>query len=333
MLVFFKRVGKYRLAFTLIELLVVIAIIGVLIALLLPAVQKVRTTASRMQIQNNLKQLALATLNYEGVNKTYPNYYYNYYSPIPAGANIGGAPFQLLGYIEQDSVLQASSGPIPSGYGKGNAIIPSLAPVTTIKTFTSPLDPTLGTGPNNFSCSMLPNENVFYIGMNSITITDGTSNTMSWAEGYANTGYTYTEIWTDNYNTPPLTFTYNWTYNLGPRIWNYDYTLPYTGSEGYTTPAPYTYNWVDSQPNTYPYFYAQQIYNPATQTYTGNGFQVMPPLGSNQIFSSMAQASTQDGLLVSMCDGSVRNVSPSVSFNTFNAASTPQSGDTLGTDW
>jgi prepilin-type N-terminal cleavage/methylation domain-containing protein/prepilin-type processing-associated H-X9-DG protein len=73
-----QHVRRARRAFTLVELLVVIAIIGILVALLLPAIQAAREAARRAQCTNNLKQIALAMLNFENQQKQLPRGTYNY---------------------------------------------------------------------------------------------------------------------------------------------------------------------------------------------------------------------------------------------------------------
>src|SRR6516162_8557304 len=94
-----------RGGFTLLELLVVIAIIGVLLGLLLPAVQKVRESASRMQCANNLKQFSLACLSYHMDHGdlppgglVLPN---QLWSNVDWGANKGTWLIFALPYVEQ----------------------------------------------------------------------------------------------------------------------------------------------------------------------------------------------------------------------------------------
>src|SRR5262245_54884863 len=96
--------SRKRRGFTLIELLVVIAIIAVLIALLLPAVQKVREAANRMSCTNNLKQIALATHHFHDTHKKFPPG--GHISDMVGNRPTRGTTLwaQLLPYFEQDNL-------------------------------------------------------------------------------------------------------------------------------------------------------------------------------------------------------------------------------------
>jgi len=102
-----------RRAFTLVELLVVIAIIAVLIALLLPAVQKVRESANRIACANNLKQIGLAYHAYYDANSAFPTAGKNADSPpgasVPNGRPEWSWTYQILPFIEQQALYSNPS--------------------------------------------------------------------------------------------------------------------------------------------------------------------------------------------------------------------------------
>ncbi|PQO44049.1 DUF1559 domain-containing protein [Blastopirellula marina] len=204
-----------RSGFTLVELLVVIAIIGVLIALLLPAVQQAREAARRMNCASNLKQISLAIHNYHDtyLGLPYGQFGYgpmkNFLGPTfdDSAQNPQGATwFQgLLPFVEQAAILDAVKSDMPLGDSKTwNAT----ARNTVVSTFVCPSDPFGGKvgvvgfqgnylgcfGNTNADPNTMDGSNGMFFAKSSVKfkdVTDGTSNTFLFSESVQNdTGFT-----------------------------------------------------------------------------------------------------------------------------------------------
>jgi prepilin-type N-terminal cleavage/methylation domain-containing protein len=292
-----------RSAFTLIELLVVIAIIAILIGLLLPAVQKVREAAARMKSANNLKQLSLAVHNYEGAIGKIPGNE----EVLPSG-QIVSLHWLLLPYIEQSALHDSGKGSNANYLANANTIV---------STFISPLDNSLPNylvtinGTTWAASNYAGNHTVFGYPGNATNwtgfqnndfdnhgrkienISDGSSNTVMFGERYAQC-------------------------SSGGSLWAYRKTDPAATSPsfpGWSRMSFYPANWTSNNKST---------------PYTTAPPQDRPLVANCSPYN--IQAFTSSGCQISMCDGSVRSVTTSISSTVWFAAVWPDDGQVAG-DW
>ena len=320
---------RRRSAFTLIELLVVIAIIAILIGLLLPAVQKVREAAARIQCQNNLKQLGIGLHNYHDSIGTFPMG-----RTFPNGDSFS-AQSRLLPFMEQGNIAKLINYNAPTWNDPSNAA----AIACQVKIFRCPSDPNNAipagwaginyrvnegtsiamwygdTDPNGVNASIAPPNGVFFV--NKLygfkDVTDGTSNTAAFSEHV--TGDFSQAVSTDNADT----------YAPG--------THPTTADQAYADCQAVNVN--DLSKQGYSNVGAPWLYGYHSTT---SYWHSAPPGARSCMFPpsrimTTANSGHINGVNVCFCDGSVHFISYSISLATWRAIGTRNGGEVLGVDW
>jgi type II secretory pathway pseudopilin PulG len=337
----------------LIELLVVIAIIAILIGLLLPAVQKVRQAAARIQSMNNLKQQVLAAIDCADSNQGVLPPTVGAYPVTANNTNWGGAYvpshfgtqyYFMLPYLEQDNVFKSAEINGTGVNGQAGHQGNSWWSDAHIKTFIAPGDPTLPGDGGTWCCgaqgntrgaaSYAANWHVFRGGwdedwqVGGVTrfpagIPDGTSNTIFFMERYVVCGdpaqrnvseFLYVEhIWNEDGQ------------NSGPTAQFFN------GNQGggplyapsYYVQSPVSVAHPEKNVPNYPWFYAPlPQYQPP-----------VVPSGGQQCDPTRVQAFNSSNIMVGMGDGSVRGVSSGVSQATWGRAIDPADSLPMGNDW
>jgi type II secretory pathway pseudopilin PulG len=284
----------------------VIAIIAILIGLLLPAVQKVREAAARMQCSNNVKQLGVAVHNYASANNTLPPAW----AYVPSNGQYGSLHFWLLPYIEQQNVFTAAGN---NSWNQNN---------TTIKPFNCPSDPTVWSsypqGGTNYAGNIMvfkPCQNGGnYTNQSGTLVTgmpDGTSNTVMFAERYrlcqpSSGGHT-DPVWAAHPWSTPNGY---WAIAM----FGYTYATNNGGDAGWGLNG----------------YYAD--FESYGQGPGGNiPFQTSPTASACNWY--VTQGAHSGSMQVGLGDGSVRSVNSNMSLTTWVNACNPSDGNVLGTDW
>jgi len=290
-----------RRGFTLFQLLIVLAILLILLALLLPAVQKVREAAARTQSINNLKQLALATINYADTNA----------GKLPPGVdeNHFSAAAYILPYLEQDNLYKTIDFKKSIG-DKANA----QARKAIVRTFLSPRDPQLSVKAEWGATNYLFNDQVLFLNSKSkypASIADGTSNTVMDGETLKGDGKTKAMDVKRQYVLLKEADLKATGPNSGVKYFKDNKNIA----------GDRCASWMDGR-------FLQGTFNGRLRMNDER-----PDVSCGGVSGVSSLRSFEDNVLVGLGDGSVRTIANTLSEKTWKAAMTPAGGETMGPDW